>query len=73
MVLLCRDHAPGAAGIRDLDLDLSLWQPLVEGRAFVPWLVKDPGEQARLGNLSAETLGAASGQLHAAPAQGGGH
>ena len=47
VVLLCRDHAPGAPGIRDLDLDLSLWQPLIEDRAFVPWLVKSPNEQVR--------------------------
>ena len=45
VVLLCRDHTPGAAGIRDLDLDLSLWQPLIEDRAFVSWLVKTPTEQ----------------------------
>ena len=45
VVLLCRDHTPGAAGIRDLDLDLSLWQPLIEDRAFVSWLVRTPTEQ----------------------------
>ena len=47
VVLLCRDHTPGAAGIRDLDLDLSLWQPLIEDRAFVSWLVKTPSEQVK--------------------------
>lgn len=31
-------------------LDLSLWQPLIEDRAFVPWLVRQPTEQVgRLG------------------------
>ena len=45
VVLLCRDTAPGAPGLKDLDLDLSLWQPLIEDRAFVPWLVKMPTEQ----------------------------
>ena len=45
VVLLCRDTAPGAPGLKDLDLDLSLWQPLIEDRAFVPWLVKTPTEQ----------------------------
>ena len=28
-----------------LSLDLSLWQPLIEDRAFVPWLVRQPSEQ----------------------------
>ena len=56
VVLLCRDHAPGAPGIRDLDLDLTLWQPLIEDRAFVPWLVKAPNEQARSGLPSPVSL-----------------
>lgn len=34
-----------SSGIKDLDLDLSLWQPLIEDRQFVPWLVKVPSEQ----------------------------
>lgn len=46
VVLLCRDHAPSAPGVRELGLDLALWQPLIEDRAFVPWLVKVPTEQA---------------------------
>lgn len=45
VVLLCRDHAPSAPGVRELGLDLALWQPLIEDRAFVPWLVKVPTEQ----------------------------
>lgn len=45
VVLLCRDHGPQAQGVRELSLDLSLWQPLIEDRTFVPWLVKTPTEQ----------------------------
>ena len=45
VVLLCRDTAPSAPGLRELTLDLSLWQPLIEDRAFVPWLVRQPSEQ----------------------------
>ena len=45
VVLLCRDTAPSAPGLRELSLDLSLWQPLIEDRAFVPWLVRQPSEQ----------------------------
>ena len=45
VVLLCRDTAPSAPGLRELSLDLALWQPLIEDRAFVPWLVRQPSEQ----------------------------
>ena len=45
VVLLCRDTSPSAPGLRELSLDLSLWQPLIEDRAFVPWLVRQPAEQ----------------------------
>ena len=33
--------------LRDVwcSLDLSLWQPIIEDRAFVPWLVRQPSEQ----------------------------
>ena len=51
-----RDTPANAPGLKDLSLDLSLWQPLIEDRAFVPWLVKHPSEQARL--LSPGTQGA---------------
>jgi regulator of nonsense transcripts 1 len=40
VVLLARDTPPGAPGIRDLSIDMSQWQPLIEDRAFVSWLVK---------------------------------
>jgi hypothetical protein len=40
VVLLARDTPPAAPGIKDLDLDMSQWQPLIEDRAFVSWLVK---------------------------------
>ncbi len=33
--------------VRIEDLDVSLWQPLIEDRGFVPWLVNQPGEQVR--------------------------
>ena len=41
-----RDTAPSAPGLKELALDLTLWQPLIEDRAFVPWLVKHPSNQA---------------------------
>ncbi len=45
VVLLCRDHPASASGIKELNLDLTLWQPLIEDRAFMPWLVKQPSPQ----------------------------
>lgn len=40
VVLLARDTPPAAPGIRELNIDMSQWQPLIEDRAFVSWLVK---------------------------------
>ncbi len=31
-------------------MDLSLWQPLIEDRAFVPWLIKHPSDQVHIPN-----------------------
>lgn len=45
VVLLSREVQPSHPAIKDLDLDLSLWQPIIEERAFVPWLVREPSEQ----------------------------
>lgn len=44
-VLLCRDHKAHDPGLKELDLDLTSWQPLIEDRAFVPWLVSVPSEK----------------------------
>ena len=44
-VLLCRDHKQNDAGLKELDLDLTSWQPLIEDRAFVPWLVIVPSDK----------------------------
>ena len=43
-MLLCREHTANSAGIRELNLDIGQWQPLIEDRAFLAWLVKVPGE-----------------------------
>ena len=51
VVLLCRDHSASAAGIKELNLDVSLWQPLIEDRAFMPWLVKQPTQQVWIFSL----------------------
>ena len=31
--------------IKDLNLDLTQWQPIIEERGMVTWLVKAPAEQ----------------------------
>ena len=46
-VLLCRDHKPNDAGLKELDLDLKSWQALIEDRSFVPWLVTVPSDKVR--------------------------
>jgi hypothetical protein len=43
VVLLARDTPAAAPGIKDLSIDMSQWQPLIEDRAFVAWLVKVGG------------------------------
>ena len=43
--LQARDTPPNAAAVKELNLDLSLWQPLIVDRQFVSWLVKEPTEQ----------------------------
>lgn len=45
VVLLARDTPANAAAIKDLQLDLGQWAPLIEDRAFVDWLVAVPTEQ----------------------------
>lgn len=51
-VLLCRDHKANDAGLKDLDIDLTCWQALIEDRAFVSWLVTVPSEKVSRLHLS---------------------
>ena len=34
--------------LEEMDWDLSLWQPLIEDRCLLPWLVKTPSEDEQL-------------------------
>ncbi len=43
-MLLARDTPVNHPTIKDLDLDLTQWQPIVEERGLVSWLVKVPTE-----------------------------
>ncbi|KAF5832475.1 RNA helicase-domain-containing protein [Dunaliella salina] len=42
VVLLARDTPANHPTIKDLNLDMSQWQPIIENRALVSWLVKPP-------------------------------
>jgi len=48
VVLLCREPCAMSSGLKDMNWDLSQWQPLIEDRCFLPWLVKVPLEQEQL-------------------------
>jgi regulator of nonsense transcripts 1 len=48
VVLLCREPCANSSGLKDMNWDLSQWQPLVEDRSFLSWLVKIPSEQEQL-------------------------
>ncbi|KAF8065906.1 UPF1 [Scenedesmus sp. PABB004] len=47
VVLLARDTPPSAPAVRDLGVDMTQWQPIIEDRQFVSWMVKHPGEEER--------------------------
>jgi regulator of nonsense transcripts 1 len=48
VVLLCREPCLSMGALKDMDWDLGQWMPLIEDRAFLPWLVKVPSEQEQL-------------------------
>lgn len=45
VVLLCRDPCANSSALKEMNWDLSQWQPLVEDRCFLSWLVKVPSDQ----------------------------
>mmetsp|Transcript_25420 Transcript_25420/g.27792 ORF Transcript_25420/g.27792 Transcript_25420/m.27792 type:complete len:1081 (+) Transcript_25420:100-3342(+) len=48
VVLLCREPCLSNGALKDMGWDLSQWMPLIEDRAFLPWLVKVPSEKDQL-------------------------
>jgi len=40
VVLLCREPCLNAHGLKEMNWDLNTWQPLIDDRCFLPWLVK---------------------------------
>ena len=69
VVLLARDTAAGAPALKDLDVDMAAWQPLIEDRAFVDWLVKHPSREDAAGarRLTADEAGRLEELWRAAP------
>jgi regulator of nonsense transcripts 1 len=45
VMLLCREPCLNSNTIKDPNWDMENWQPLIEERAFLPWLVKFPEEK----------------------------
>lgn len=59
VVLLARDTPASAPAIKDLNVDMTQWQPLIADRAFVDWLVRHPSpeELHRARRLTTEEAG----------------
>jgi regulator of nonsense transcripts 1 len=59
VVLLCRQPCASMGGSgKDMNWDTSKWQPLIEDRSFLPWLVNSPSdqEQMRARHLSPQVI-----------------
>ncbi|CAD6440381.1 f4b459af-ebd5-4b58-8fbd-9fd58f20d351 [Sclerotinia trifoliorum] len=54
VILLCRQPCASAASSKDMSWDVSKWQPLIEDRSFLTWLVSLPtdAEQLRARHLT---------------------
>ncbi|GFO35773.1 regulator of nonsense transcripts 1 [Plakobranchus ocellatus] len=48
VVLLCRHPCANLSNLKDMNWDPSQWQPLINDRSFLSWLVKVPSEQDQL-------------------------
>ncbi len=45
VVLLCREPCLTMGVLKDQGWDLSMWEPLIQDRAFLPWLVPPPTDK----------------------------
>ncbi|PGH13544.1 hypothetical protein AJ80_06294 [Polytolypa hystricis UAMH7299] len=48
VVLLCRQPCAAMPSSKDMNWDTSRWQPLIEDRSFLTWLVASPSDQEQL-------------------------
>lgn len=58
VVLLCRQPCAASTSSKDMSWDVSRWQPLIESRSFLDWLVPPPSdaEQLRARQLTPPTI-----------------
>ncbi|KAH8893294.1 hypothetical protein GQ53DRAFT_108556 [Thozetella sp. PMI_491] len=58
VVLLCRQPCAATTSTKDMSWDISRWQPLLEDRSFLSWLVQTPtdAEQLRARHLTAPMM-----------------
>ncbi|KAL2135370.1 hypothetical protein VTI74DRAFT_8782 [Chaetomium olivicolor] len=58
VVLLCRQPCAASTSTKDMSWDISRWQPLIEDRSFLTWLVQPPtdAEQLRARHLTPPTI-----------------
>lgn len=58
VVLLCRQPCAASTSSKDMSWDVSRWQPLIENRSFLDWLVPPPSdaEQLRARQLTPPTI-----------------
>ncbi|CAA91194.2 ATP-dependent RNA helicase Upf1 [Schizosaccharomyces pombe] len=45
VVLLCRQPCARASIAKDMNWDLTQWQPIISDRQFLPWLITPPSEE----------------------------
>ncbi|OWF39025.1 Regulator of nonsense transcripts 1 [Mizuhopecten yessoensis] len=48
VVLLCRQPCATLTNLKDMNWDPSQWQPLIQDRQFLAWLVKVPSDQEQM-------------------------
>jgi hypothetical protein len=58
VVLLARDPGLNLSSLKELNLDASQWQPLIQDKQFLPWLVKAPteGEALRARHITTDAV-----------------
>lgn len=59
VVLLCRQPCAAMPSSKDMNWDTARWQPLIEDRSFLPWIVATPtdAEQLRARHLTPQMIG----------------
>ncbi|KAK4162588.1 regulator of nonsense transcripts 1 [Cladorrhinum sp. PSN259] len=48
VVLLCRQPCASGSAAKDMSWDVSRWQPLIEDRSFLSWIVQTPSDTEQL-------------------------